>query len=379
MNKKTLFELLSIPTAPYREQLVIRYVEKYLTRHKIPFFQDEVGNFVVGVASPQEYRILLSQKSSEPLRVFIAHMDHPGFHGLRWKSSRELEVQWFGGTPKKALLGASVWLANQEGWQGKGKIKKAVLHPRGTHLKSALLQVEKDGEGKEPQGIFGGFSFRAPIWEKSGIAYTKAADDLVGCYAILETFKKYKSLRPQRAVGLLTRAEEVGFVGCIAHIESGLWKKASRPVVAVSLETSRTLPGALIGKGPVVRLGDRASLFTPSAIEVLIQIAQKKLKDRFQKRIMDGGTCEATVAVAHQIPAIGISIPLGNYHNQGFEGGMDCKKKEGPAPEFVSLEDIQGMLKLCEGLLEEGLSWEDPWEKKRKQLSQYLVEGKKYL
>jgi len=70
---------------------------------------------------------------------------------------------------------------------------------------------------------------------------------------------------------------------------------------------------------------------------------------------------------------------LGNYHNQGFEGGPDCRKKEGPAPEFVSLSDIKGMLQLCEGLLEEGLSWSDPYLEKRKQLQSYLSDGKVLL
>ena len=35
---------------------------------------------------------------------------------------------------------------------------------------------------------------------------------------------------------------------------------------------------------------------------------------------MDGGACEATAALASGIPAIGISVPLGNYHNESFEG-----------------------------------------------------------
>ncbi|NBT58958.1 hypothetical protein EBT16_09270, partial [bacterium] len=76
---------------------------------------------------------------------------------------------------------------------------------------------------------------------------------------------------------------------------------------------------------------------------------------------------------------VGISIPLGNYHNQGFEGGPDCRGREGPAPEFVSLSDIKGMLALCEGLLEEGLPWQDPWAEKRKLFSSYLEEGKPLL
>jgi len=379
MNKKSLFQLLSIPTAPYREQLVIGWVKKELVKHRIPFFQDELGNLVLGVATPQEYRLVLSQKTTEPLRIFIAHMDHPGFHGVRWNQSRELEVRWFGGSPRNALVGAKVWLASEKGWSGEARIKKATLHPKGTHLKTAVLRLDKDECDLEATQLFGGFSFRAPVWENSGIFYTKAADDLVGCFAVLETAKKVCNQSSKKFIGLLTRAEEVGFVGCVAHVEKGSWKEAKRPLLVVSLETSRTLPGALVGKGPVVRLGDRASLFTPSAVEVLTQVAQKKLKGRFQRRIMDGGTCEATVAVAHQIPAVGISIPLGNYHNQGFEGGPDCKKKDGPAPEFVSYKDVQGMLKLCEGLLEEGLPWEDPWENKRRQLAGYLTEGRKYL
>ncbi|NBX77138.1 MAG: hypothetical protein EBQ92_11335 [Proteobacteria bacterium] len=213
------------------------------------------------------------------------------------------------------------------------------------------------------------------IWN----CYTKAADDLVGCFVAIETAKKAAKLQSRKFIGVLTRAEEVGFVGCIAHFELGWLKSAKRPIVVVSLETSRTLPGAIVGKGPVVRLGDRAGVFSGSAIEVLSQIAQRKLPKKFQRRVMDGGTCEATVAVANQVPALGISIPLGNYHNQGFEGGPDCRGPEGPAPEFVSLSDIKGMLALCEGLLEDDLPWEDPWGEKRKHLLSYLEEGKDLL
>ena len=83
---------------------------------------------------------------------------------------------------------------------------------------------------------------------------------------------------------------------------------------------------------------------------------------------MDGGTCEATAAIAWQLPAIGISVPLGNYHNQGFEGGQDCVDEDGPAPEFVHLDDIDGLLKLCHKLMQPGLSWANPWKEQRHRL-----------
>jgi len=306
MDKKTLLQLLSLPTAPYREGHVSRWVQDYLKRNEVPHFIDSSGNIVVGVASEQEYRLVLGQAEKEPLRVFVAHMDHPGFHGVRWKNKNELEVKWLGGSPRKHLVGSKVWIANSEAVLGEGVLSQAVLDPKKTHLKKALVKVQKDFQDRDAKTLFGGFGFRAPVWQQNNIIYTKAADDLVGCFAVIETAKKQVHLKPRRFIGLLTRAEEVGFVGCIAHIEEGWFREARRPLLFVSLETSRTLPGAIVGKGPVVRLGDRASIFSQEPLEVLTQIARKKLKKKFQRRVMDGGTCEATAAVANQIPAIGI-------------------------------------------------------------------------
>lgn len=379
MNKKSLVGLLAQPTAPYRETRVIQWIKSELKKSQVPFFQDPTGNIVMGVGTEQEYRILLGQDDKEPLRIFIAHMDHPGFHGVKWKNKQALEIKWHGGSPRKHLVGSKVWLSNPSGECFEGVLSSAVLDRNKTHLSKGLVRIQGEPLDESATSLFGGFGFRKPVWEKGGILYTKAADDLVGCFVAIETAKKAVKSYPRKFIGVLTRAEEVGFVGCIAHFEQGWFKNAKRPIVVVSLETSRTLPGAIIGKGPVVRLGDRAGIFNGQAVEVLSQIAQKKLPRKFQKRVMDGGTCEATVAVANRIPAMGISIPLGNYHNQGFEGGPDCRGKEGPAPEFVSLADIKGMLTLCEGLLEEGLPWQDPWVEKRKQLLSYLEAGQDLL
>ena len=100
MNKKSLLSLLEQPTAPYREGLVMEWIKKELIQNQVPFFQDSIGNIIMGVGSEQEYRVLLGQTDKEPLRVFIAHMDHPGFHGVKWKNKEDLEIKWHGGSPK---------------------------------------------------------------------------------------------------------------------------------------------------------------------------------------------------------------------------------------------------------------------------------------
>lgn len=381
-NFALLYEILSQPTAPFREGLVRSTISRALSREGVPFFFDQVGNVVVGVQSTAEYRSRVMAKSCEPLRIFMAHMDHPGFHGVAWRSPRALAIRWYGGSPVKHLKNAPVWFADRQGWSGYiGRINQVQLTKQGRSIQSAVVKF-KTKEMFEiyhqmPQVLYGGFQFRAPVWNHGKIIYTKAADDLVGCFAIvsmaIDLFKtaSKRSVR-KNFIGLLTRAEEVGFIGAIAHFESGYLRGAKRPVVCISLETSRTLPGAIVGRGPVVRLGDRAGVFDSSSLQVFRQLADRDLTGRFQTRIMDGGTCEATAAMAYSLPSIGISVPLGNYHNQSFEGGPDSKAKDGPAPEFVHIGDIEGMIKLCHSLLKMGLPWDDPWRSKRKTFSKSL-------
>jgi endoglucanase len=221
------------------------------------------------------------------------------------------------------------------------------------------------------------------VWRAGKKIYTKAADDLVGVFAVISTaldlHKKSRGKKTPPFLGLLTRAEEVGFVGAIGHFELDWLAGARRPVIAVSLETSRTLPGALIGKGPVVRLGDRRTVFHPGYLKVLTDVAQDTLPGKHQRRVMDGGSCEATAAITHGLPAIGLSVPLGNYHNEGFEGGPGCRAPRGPAPEFVHLDDIEGLLKLCQALMRNGLPWNKPWEIQRRLMHRRLREYRQLL
>jgi endoglucanase len=373
-----LIALLEQPTAPFREDSVLRFAAAQLERNGVPHTRDPFGNLIVGVRSESDYRRLLSQSCDETVRIFVAHTDHPGFHGTRWRGD-ELLVKWYGGSPTKHIHGSRVWLADATGYVGRGVLGKVKLADHGHAIESACVRVEFAGESRRrPRAteLFGGFAFRAPVWRRGPRLYTKAADDLVGVFAILETAASLFRRRARAAeipfIGLLTRGEEVGFIGAIAHLELGWWRDARRPLLCVSLEASRTLPGAEVGKGPIVRLGDRRTLFDPSGMHSLAALAQKQLGRSYQRRIMDGGACEGTAATAYGIRTIAMSVPLGNYHNQGFEGGPDCLMPQGPAPEFVHLDDISGLLRLCRGVMRQGFPEADPWRKTRVQLRQNL-------
>lgn len=381
-----LLELLSLPTAPFREQHVIRWISERLSQQHIPWFTDPAGNLVLGAASEQDYLRLLRRRSKEPLRLFIAHMDHPGFHGVRWLDENRLQIRWHGGSPVRHLSGTRMRIADDGGVLGSGTLTKVRINKGGRAMESAELRLPaRTFEGRRrpaARALFGGFEFRAPVWHQRGRIYCPAADDLAGVFAILETARLlWQSARAgdRPFIGLLTRAEEVGFVGAVAHLETGWLQQRRRPVVAVSLEASRTLPGALIGKGPVVRLGDRRTVFDPDGLKVLSDLAARLLPAAHQRRVMDGGACEATAMTAWGVPAIGLSVPLGNYHNQGFEGGPDCRAPGGPAPEFVSPEDVGGLLRLCLGLMRTRLAWEDAWVRQRRLLRINLGKYRKLI
>ncbi|HHI92369.1 MAG TPA: hypothetical protein ENK04_02475 [Gammaproteobacteria bacterium] len=392
-----LKNILRQPAVPFREQHVARCVSTYLTQAGVAHFFDPVGNLVVGVATATAYRRLLNRRitgvdKNEPVRIFIAHMDHPGFHGVKWLSPNRLAVKWYGGSPLKHLAGARLWVADDDVEVTHSKVQARLLKPKllkaGWAIDSAEVQFQtSDGiplaeryAGRRAKKLFGSFAFRAHCWISGKRLYTRAADDLVGVFAIVSTaIDLHRRNAGAPFIGLLTRAEEVGFVGVVKHFELGWLDGIKRPLVCVSLEASRTLPGARVGKGPVVRLGDRRTPFESGALQVLSAVAEKVLPNAHQRRLMDGGACEATATTAWGLPTVGITLPLGNYHNQGFEGGMDCPQARGPAPEFVHLDDVGGELKLCRALMSPGLPWSDPWQKVRARLMKNTLSYNKLL
>jgi putative aminopeptidase FrvX len=401
-ESQLLWDILASPAAPFRETPVLNTISTALDHAGVPWFQDRAGNLVVGVESEKAYRKLLATRSTEPLRVFIAHTDHPGFIGAQWSAQNELTVDWHGGTPTEHLEGSKVWLATDAlGLVGHGEVVAAELNVKHRKaISTARIKINDPQILKHSaDSLFGGFAFRAPVWQEEQLLYTKAADDLVGSAVITQlaidlfgsapspkgsrTRQKKKSTPPP-FIGLLTRAEEVGFIGLLEHLKLGYLqpspkKGRKREIVCVSLETSRTLPGAEIGKGPVVRLGDKFGVFHAAPTRVLENLAKKHLPERHQKRIMDGGTCEGTATLVNGLQTLAISIPLGNYHNQSLQGGPDAAGPNGPAPEFVHLHDIQGMLTLCRALLTPKLPWTDPYAAVRKEFVQDLKKYKKLM
>jgi endoglucanase len=112
--------------------------------------------------------------------------------------------------------------------------------------------------------------------------------------------------------------------------------------LVISLEMSKERSWAKVGDGPVVRVGDRMTIFDADGTlflqEVAEQCGRRDSTFRYQRRLMDGGSCEATAFGAFGYRATGLCLPLGNYHNIGKRGKV--------VPEFVSVSDLENLVSL---------------------------------
>ena len=76
----------------------------------------------------------------------------------------------------------------------------------------------------------------------------------------------------------------------------------------------------------IIRVGDKTSIFNSAFTYFLTQqaeaLAKKDKSFKYQRALMPGGTCEATVYDAWGYIAAAVCVPLGNYHN------MDRAQKE---------------------------------------------------
>ena len=96
-------------------------------------------------------------------------------------------------------------------------------------------------------------------------------------------------------IGLISRAEEIGFRGALAATAA---KALPAKSLVISLETSRELPGVKMDEGVILRVGDKTSIFDTKAMrflgELCAELRNRDKRFRFQRGLMSGGTCEAT-------------------------------------------------------------------------------------
>jgi endoglucanase len=330
VNLDLLTQLCSIPTAPFVEERVYDYIHTFATQRRgLRIAGDRFGNRLIQLAG----------RSRDQRLIFVAHTDHPGFIAQRMLDKRTLHAEFRGAVLKEIIVGSKVRFFDGDREIGGVIISAAPDKDRPIFAGAAKVRVDE----LVRRGAFG--MFDVPVARvKGGKFFARVCDDLAGAAAALtmiDQLHRSKS-KPKRTIGvLLTRAEEVGFIGAIAAAKDE--KLIRKSDALISIECSPEQPFAPQGKGVIIRVGDRTSIFNSGLMYWLTAqanlLAKKDKSFKFQRALMPGGSCEGTAFDAYGYTAGAVCVPLGNYHN------MDRAKKK-IAPEYVDLNDWWSMVKL---------------------------------
>jgi endoglucanase len=314
---RLLREVGSEPTAPFHEDAPRRAIEGELRRLGVEPRRDGWGN------------VLATRGRGDRARpvALVAHMDHPGFEVVEARgTSARARVR--GGLFRETFRPPVAVAICRDGEliRAQGSDLTRDVEPLNYSIGVLRLEAER------PLLVGDWGILDLPPFERSGDdVRMRAADDLAGCALILAVLAGLGGeTRPHECYAVFTRAEEPGLFGArLIAEERGL----PADVVIVSIETSRELPGAVHGRGPVIRVGDYHHTFDDAAESYLRAAAERIAPTPTQRMLMYGGTCEASAFIDAGYAATAIALPLRNYHNAG---------ERGPAPEIISLADFQG-------------------------------------
>lgn len=335
-----LKRVTALPTAAGCEEAVIGFVDQWLIKR--PALECKIDRF--------GNRVIKRTGARGRSPVFLtAHMDHPAFvvHAEdqdETADERTLTARFMGGVAPSFFVGTPVrlWRLKKDGsGYQPGPVGEVIQHEPGQGDRWwPICQVRFDQRVRLSTKTIMTWELGKPD-TIDDMFHTPVCDDLAGLVAALCAMDWALEVDPACDVRLLlTRAEEVGLLGAIYAAENGTVPKAAK---LICLETSKALPHAPIGGGPIIRVGDRSSVFDRQLTGALHETARAlQALDQdfiFQRKLMDGGTCEATAFCALGYQATCCCLALGNYHNMNEATGRIEQ-------ETISVNDFLGLTRL---------------------------------
>jgi len=331
MNRKelnVLRGLLSRPVSPFHEEAIVEWIAGWARRREVSFTRDAVGNVVLRTG----------RRRRRGGWVFAAHMDHPGFITTR-RRGRNVWARFRGSVRPEYGLGERVRLFAPGGEVTATVATRRAIRPRPWWS----CRLDLDAPADVPPGTVG--MWDVPAFRLRGKRlFARSCDDLAGVAAVLCSLERVRAAAPSADVtALLTRAEEAGFVGALAACRSGT---IPRDAMVVAIEASQAHPGAPLGGGAIVRVGDATCTFDRMLdlhiSAVARSLARRRKTVRFTRQLMPGGTCESTVYCVFGFRAAALAMPLGNYHNMADDGRI--------GPEQIDLDDFESLVSLLASL-----------------------------
>ncbi|MCE9590128.1 MAG: hypothetical protein K8S99_06355 [Planctomycetes bacterium] len=345
-HQRWLLELTALPTASGREDRVIEWVRRWVNapsrRRVLTLGADPHGNLTIRRRGA---------RSRKPI-YFTAHMDHPAFVVTGVDDDGRVTAEFRGGVGEAYFAGSPVLLHRARGAPVRGRVIGLIKDGAPPAGRLKRYRISLDAKTTAQPGDILTWETGKPRIDGDRL-HVPACDDLAGVAAALAALDELVVRRRSRADVrvLLTRAEEIGFIGAIAAARGGTIARGAR---LVALEASKSFAESPLGAGPIVRVGDLTSTFDPGLTylvgRVATRLAQEDPSFRWQRKLMPGGTCEATAYQTYGLTATCVCLALGNYHNMN-------EATQRIDAELIALSDFHHLVRL---LVAVGASLDDP-------------------
>ncbi len=336
-----LLDVTGIPTAAGREDRIISWVRHWVDdRPDLLIAEDRAGN------------LLITQRGASATRrplFFQAHLDHPAFVVRQVFDSRRIELEFRGGVADAYFQDAKIDIFDSHDLAHTAKITRLQAQEKPFKLVTAELVEATDSISLGDVGRWALRGRGAMPQVVDGLLHAPACDDLAAVAAALAAIDVLRQRGGLMHVGaLFTRAEEIGFVGTLAACREATLPKDAR---VICLENSRSFAESPIGGGPILRVGDKMSVFDPRLTNrislIMNEHASLNPSFKWQRRLMPGGTCEATAFSEYGYEATCLCLPLGNYHNQGdIDAVARGTRQARVRPEVIAVADYHGLVEM---------------------------------
>ena len=309
--------------------LILEEIKDHVDGYKV----DKVGN-ILAWKGQGERKVLLDAHMDE-IGVVVTNIDEAGF----------LRIEPVGGVSPYTIFRKRIRFERVTGVVGMEGETQDEIEKNLSKLSFDKLYVDIGARSREeaeklaPIGSFGVYD--SHFMEVAGRFASKAMDDRIGCAVIIEVLKRVKNSDITLFASFSVQ-EEVGLVGASVVAYDIMPDEA----IAVDVTDSADTPKAIkrhpmvLGKGPAIKVMDKASISDKNILEKLINTAEKKGIPYQMEVLIFGGTNAAVLQrTRYGIPSATVSIPTRYLHTPS---------------EMIEPSDVEKTIELLTSYLEGG-------------------------
>jgi putative aminopeptidase FrvX len=301
---------------------------------------DRLGNLIAYVPAVSKGSKTISKR--KPKIMFCAHMDEIGMIVTYIDKKGFLRFTNVGHLWVEYLISRRIVFEN--GTTGIIGVERKPETPKPPDIDNLFIDINAKGKeetkGKVDVGDIAAFQQQAMIVDKHIIS--KALDDRIGCYCLVEAMKRLKN-NPCDLYFVFTVQEEVGLRGA----RTGAYGIMPDFAIAVDITLTGDTPesrkmAVSLGAGTAIKIKDQIFLADPRVKDKLVTFCEEA-KIPYQLEILEKGTTDAAVVqlVREGISSGVLSIPARYVHS---------------ANEICDLDDVENTIRLIVEVCKRGLA-----------------------